>query len=62
VVDLLENTGRAGVDRNEVLGLLTVAVEEGRFDPERLRPMAEKFGTRDTLEGVERILASTTGR
>jgi hypothetical protein len=53
VVDLLENTERAGVDRETVQHALSRAVAAGRFDPERLRMMAQRYGTRATAEVVE---------
>lgn len=46
VVDLLENADLAGVDCDTVLRRLVVAVEEGRFDRERLRAMAEGYGSK----------------
>jgi hypothetical protein len=53
VVDLLENTERAGVDRETVQDALSKAVTTGRFDPERLLAMAKQYGTRATEEAVE---------
>jgi hypothetical protein len=53
VVDLLENTDRAGVDRETVQDALSRAVTAGRFDPERLLTMAQRYGTRATEEVVE---------
>jgi len=53
VVDLLENTERAGVDRKTIQDALSRAVAAGRFDPERLITMAQRYGTRATEEVVE---------
>ena len=53
VVDLLENTERAGVDRETVRDALSRAVTAGRFDPEHLLTMAQRYGTRATEEEVE---------
>lgn len=53
VVDLLENTERAGVDRETIQDALAKAVTAGRFDPERLVMMAQRYGTRATKEVVE---------
>lgn len=57
VVDLLNNTSRAGVERAMLLRNLASALRAGRFDPVRLREMASMYGTRETqalLEGLVR--------
>lgn len=57
VVDLLDNTSRAGVERAMLLRNLAAAFRAGRFDPLRLREMASMYGTRETqalLEGLVR--------
>lgn len=61
VVDLLQNTGRAGADRGEVLDMLALAVAEGRFDPDRLHEMAQEFGTMGVLRSVDRVLVRKSG-
>jgi hypothetical protein len=62
VVDLLQNSGRAGVDRGQVQDLLARAVEQGQFDTQRLRSMAGEFGTREVQARVETALALAPGR
>lgn len=58
VVDLLENTDRAGADRNELRDALAQAVAKGRFDPDRLGDRARQYGTRETQRLVETALAA----
>ncbi len=47
VVDLLRNADSVGLDRADLSRNLVHAVEDGRFDRERLLAMAERFGTRE---------------
>lgn len=52
VVDLVENSPRAGVDRDTVRRALTAALKRGRFSAERLLDRASAYGTRATSELV----------
>jgi hypothetical protein len=54
VVDLLENPGRAGVERDRVVRALAEAIASGRFDLDHLLARAKQFGTRRTRQLVER--------
>lgn len=56
VVDLFENAGLAGVDRNDLASNLSQAVAQNRFDPDRLRAMAAQYGSRSTQQEVEGAL------
>ena len=56
VIDLLENTDRAGVSRETVQYALAAAVRTGRFDSERLLAMASKYGSRATLGLVRDVV------
>jgi hypothetical protein len=53
VVDLVENADRAGASRAELAAALTRALGRRRFDRERLREMAKRYGTRATRAVVE---------
>jgi hypothetical protein len=48
VVDLFENADQAGASREELAESLARAVAQGTFDRERLREMAQRYGTRRT--------------
>lgn len=48
VVDLFENADQAGASREELAESLARAVAQGTFDRERLREMAQLYGTRRT--------------
>jgi hypothetical protein len=56
VIDLLENTERAGADLESVGKALTAALRAGRFDAGRLIDMAAEYGTRRTQEVVRSSL------
>ncbi len=56
VVDLFENAERAGVAPAELAAALRRAVAAGSFDVERLREMAQRYGTRRTRTLVEGAL------
>jgi hypothetical protein len=56
VVDLFENAEKAGVSRAELSRALARALNEGTFERERLRQMAERFGTKRTLSAVDEVL------
>ena len=56
VVDLLENTDRAGIAPEAVRDALAAAVKAGRFAPERLLAMAREYGTRATQSLVQEAL------
>lgn len=58
VVDLLNHTKYAAVDREEVLQSLAEAMAVGRFDPDRLLSLARRFGRKATRQGVERAVAA----
>jgi hypothetical protein len=48
VVDLFENADQAGVPRAKLAAALTRALGRGTFKRERLRQMAERYGTKAT--------------
>ena len=56
VVDLLRNSDAAGVDRNDLLQKLAVALERGRFDEDELLGAAQRFGLRDDTRAVRRAI------
>lgn len=56
VVDLLENTRRAGVELERVHRALKVALGAGRFDSEQLLGRASEYGTRATFQLVREAL------
>lgn len=58
VVDLLENADSAGVARSVLAEALAAAVARNDFDRERLRLMAEAYGTRATAALVARAIES----
>ena len=60
VVDLLQHHDMAGVSLAELKDRLIATLREGRWDQDRLRAMAEQYGTKATLALVERCL-STAG-
>jgi len=56
VVDLLENTERAGVDRATVQKALSRALAVGRFDSGRLLAAARQYGSRATERLVRKAI------
>ena len=60
VVDLLQHHDMAGVSLAELRDRLIATLREGRWNRDRLRAMAEQYGTKATLALVERCL-STAG-
>ena len=56
VVDLLQHHGMAGASLTELEDRLVASLREGRWERERLRAMAEQYGTKATLGLVERAL------
>lgn len=56
VIDLLQHHDMAGASLTEIEDRLVVSLREGRWEHERLRAMAEQYGTKATLELVERSL------
>jgi hypothetical protein len=56
IVDLLQHHDLAGVALAELEDRLVASLREGRWDRERLHEMASRYGTRATLELVERSL------
>ena len=61
-VDLLQHHGMAGASIGELRGRLTATLREGRWEPERLRAMADVYGTKATLALVERCIAGADVR
>ncbi|SEK99311.1 hypothetical protein SAMN05444354_103263 [Stigmatella aurantiaca] len=59
VVDLLENADRAGTSRTELAGALVRALARGSFDRERLREMAQRYGTKATRDWVYSALRAS---
>jgi hypothetical protein len=58
VVDLFENAGQAATSPEALVQPLIQALRDGRFDPERLRRAAERYGTRATRDRVAAALAA----
>lgn len=58
VVDLLEHADQAATSPDEVADVLARALAHGKFDRDRLREMAKRYGSRATLARVERARAS----
>ncbi len=56
VIDLLEHTDQAAASPTEVAEALGCALARGRFDRERLREMAKRYGSRATIALVEGAL------
>lgn len=56
VVDLLNNTSRAGIHFEVVLRVLATAIEQKRFDPKELMEMAQRFGSFRTQRAIESTL------
>jgi len=54
-IDLLEHADQAGASRAELERALATAVERGRFDYERLRRMADRFGSQATRKLVDSL-------
>lgn len=60
VIDLLQHHEMAGVSLGELEERLAATLREGRWDAERLRKMADEYGTKATLALVERCIARAT--
>jgi len=58
VIDLLQHHDMAGVSLRELEDRLTASLREGRWDADRLRSMAEGYGTKATLGLVERCIVA----
>jgi hypothetical protein len=58
VVDLLEHAEEAGASRADLAAALRRALLRGAFDRDRLRAMAERYGTRATEVLVRSALAA----
>lgn len=56
VVDLLQHHDMAGISLTELADRLVATVREGRWNRDRLREMADRYGTKATLALVERCL------
>ena len=56
VIDLLQHHDMAGVSLAELGERLVATLREGRWDGDRLRTMAEQYGTKTTLALVEQCL------
>jgi hypothetical protein len=56
VIDLLQHHDMAGASLTELEERLVATLREGRWDRERLRAVAGQYGTKATLELVERCL------
>lgn len=57
VVDLLKHHDMAGVTLTDLAANLVVTLRLGRWDVERLRKMAETYGTKATLALVDECIA-----
>lgn len=47
-VDLMQHADQAGASRADLAAALARALARGAFDPERLRDMAKRYGTKET--------------
>lgn len=56
VIDLLQHHDMAGISLTELEVRLVSSLRERRWKPDRLRAMAEQYGTKATQELVERAL------
>lgn len=59
IIDLLQHHGMAGVALSELREGLLASLRLDRWDRERLRKMAETYGTKATLALVEQVLKET---
>lgn len=59
IVDLLQHHEMAGSALSELQHGLVATLREGRWDRDRLRQMAERFGTRATVAVVDEALRAT---
>jgi len=62
VIDLLEHHGMAGAALPELEARLVATLASGRWDRDRLRAMAEGFGTQATRDLIERCLEESGGQ
>jgi hypothetical protein len=58
VIDLLQHHDMAGVSLRELEDRLAATLHEARWDADRLRSMAEEYGTKATLGLIERCIAA----
>ncbi|MBI5479037.1 MAG: hypothetical protein HY906_09285 [Deltaproteobacteria bacterium] len=61
VIDLLQHHDMAGVSIAALEDRLVASLRQGRWDRERLRETAARYGSRATLEMVERSLRQAGG-
>lgn len=59
IIDLLQHHGMAGVALSELREGLLASLRLDRWDRERLREMAETYGTKATLALVEQVMKET---
>jgi hypothetical protein len=62
VIDLLEHHGMVGASLSELEARLVTTLASGRWDRDRLRAMAEVFGTQATRDLVGRCLEESGGK
>lgn len=60
VVDLIEHADEAGASRADLQSALSRALARNRFDRDRLREMAERYGTRVTRVLVDSALRESS--
>jgi hypothetical protein len=60
VIDLLQHHDMAGVSIGELADRLVATLREGRWNRDRLREMADIYGTKATLSLVERCLHASS--
>ncbi len=56
VVDLFQHAEQAAASRDGLADALARALRDGRFDRERLRRMAERYGSKDTQSRISAAL------
>lgn len=59
IIDLLEHADQAAASPTEVAEVLGRALARGRFDRERLREMAKRYGSRATIALVDGALRAS---
>lgn len=61
VVDLFQHAEQAAASRDDLADALAFALRDGRFDRERLRRMAERYGSKDTQAWISAALEGAAG-
>ncbi len=62
VIDLIQHHKMAGVSLTELEERLAASLRQGRWEPQRLRDLADQYGSKATLALVERCIAEARVR